>query len=124
MEALTEIPEEKEGSRVNSADSAAFKEANEEIGKDEKALPKQNSVKSSIPAEPKRQDQTRLNPGSGGKVSNSSSSVASKEKINQYPKTNKLYQRALPQNLSMPVKLGVVKRTKSKHNERNHPFKG
>ncbi|KAI9529215.1 hypothetical protein NQZ68_013522 [Dissostichus eleginoides] len=99
MEALTEIPEEKEGSRVNSADSAAFKEANEEIGKDEKALPKQNSVKSSIPAEPKRQDQTRLNPGSGGKaaepmrqdqtrlnpgsvgkVSNSSSSVASKER--------------------------------------------
>ncbi|XP_033986255.1 protein FAM83B-like isoform X2 [Trematomus bernacchii] len=68
MEALTEIPEEKEGSRVNSADSAAFKEANEEIGKDEKALPKQNSVKSSIPAEPKRQDQTRLNPGSVGKA--------------------------------------------------------
>ncbi|KAK5925955.1 hypothetical protein CgunFtcFv8_021568 [Champsocephalus gunnari] len=66
MEALTEIPEEKEGSRVNSADSAAFKEANEERGKDEKALPKQNSVKSSIPAEPKRQDQTRLNPGSVG----------------------------------------------------------
>ncbi|KAI4796529.1 hypothetical protein KUCAC02_026916 [Chaenocephalus aceratus] len=80
MEALTEIPEEKEGSRVNSADSAAFKEANEERGKDEKAPPKQNSVKSSIPAEPKRQDQTRLNPGSVGKVSNSSSSVASQEK--------------------------------------------
>ncbi|KAJ4945306.1 hypothetical protein JOQ06_013833 [Pogonophryne albipinna] len=80
MEALTEIPEEKEGSRVNSADSAAIKEANEEIGKDEKALQKQNSVKSSIPAEPKRQDQTRLNPGSVGKVSNSSSSVASQER--------------------------------------------
>ncbi|KAK5865401.1 hypothetical protein PBY51_019677 [Eleginops maclovinus] len=80
MEALTEIPEEKEGSRVNSSDSAAFKEGNEEIGKDEKALPKQNSVKSSVPAEPKHQDQTRVKPASVGKVSNSSSAVAPKER--------------------------------------------
>ncbi|XP_073329321.1 uncharacterized protein [Pagrus major] len=68
MESLTEIPEEKEGSssRVNSSDSAAFKEGNEEIRKDERAAPKENSVK------------LNLNHGSVGKVANSSDSAAPK----------------------------------------------
>ncbi len=81
MESLTEIPEEKEGlnSRVNSSDSAAFKDGNEEIHKDEKAVPKENSVKSSLPAEPQHQDQTRGSHGSVGKVANSSGSTAPRE---------------------------------------------
>ncbi|XP_029284203.1 protein FAM83B-like [Cottoperca gobio] len=85
MESLTEIPEEKEGSRVNSADSATFKDGNGEICKDEKAVPKENSVKSSFPAEPQRQDQTRGSPGSVDKVDKSSDSAAPKERKKEIP---------------------------------------
>ncbi|XP_054461292.1 protein FAM83B-like [Anoplopoma fimbria] len=81
MESLTEIPEEKgEGSRVNSSDSAAFKEGGEEICKDEKAVPEENPVKSSVPAEPQRKDQARVSHGSVGKPANSSGSAAPKER--------------------------------------------
>ncbi|XP_074487347.1 uncharacterized protein LOC141765200 [Sebastes fasciatus] len=79
MESLTELPEEKEGSRVNSSDSAAFKDGNEEINKDEKAFPKENSGKSRLPAESQRQDPTRGRLGSVGKMANSSGSAAPKE---------------------------------------------
>ncbi|KAM9363788.1 uncharacterized protein ABDE67_019894 [Symphorus nematophorus] len=82
MESLTEIPEEKEGSksRVNSSDSAAFKEGNEEIPKDEEAVPEDVSVKTSLPAEPQEhQEQAKRSHGSVGKVANSSGSAAPKE---------------------------------------------
>ncbi|XP_035515817.1 protein FAM83B-like [Morone saxatilis] len=74
MESLTEIPEEKEGSnpRVNSSDSAAFKDGNEETRGDEKAVPKLTSVKSSLPAE-------SLRHGSIDKVANSTGSAAPRE---------------------------------------------
>ncbi|XP_049901060.1 protein FAM83B-like [Epinephelus moara] len=80
MESLTKIPEEREGSRVNSSDSAAFKEANEDIQKDEKPVPKENTVKPNLPEESQRQDQTKGSPGSVGKVTNSSGSAAPKER--------------------------------------------
>ncbi|XP_070777230.1 protein FAM83B-like [Enoplosus armatus] len=82
MESLSEIPEEKEGSntRVNSSDAAALKDGNEEILKDGKAVPKENSVKSSLPAESQRQDKARGSHGSIGKVSNSSGSAAPRER--------------------------------------------
>ncbi|XP_042372942.1 protein FAM83B-like, partial [Plectropomus leopardus] len=68
MESLTEIPEEKEGSRVNSSDSAAFKEGNEEVQKEEKPAPKENSLKSSLPAESRRHDQAKDSASSTGEV--------------------------------------------------------
>ncbi|XP_060905157.1 protein FAM83B-like [Labrus mixtus] len=80
MESLTEIPEEKEGSnsRVNSSDSA-FKEGNEEIPIEDKAVPKENSVKSSLPSDPQHQDLPGGSLGSIGKVRKSSESVTPKE---------------------------------------------
>lgn len=82
MESLTKIPEEKEGSntRVNISDSAAFKDRNEEICKDKKAVPKENSVKSSLPAESPHQDQAKGSCGSIGKVANSPGSAAPTER--------------------------------------------
>lgn len=80
MESLTQIPEEKEGSRVNSSDSAGFKDGNEETLKDEKPVPKENSVKSSLPAESQHQDQAKRSPGSVSKVANSSGSGAPRER--------------------------------------------
>ncbi|KAK9540850.1 hypothetical protein VZT92_003273 [Zoarces viviparus] len=81
MEALTEIPEEKgEGSRVNSSDSAAFRDGCEEICKDEKAVPKENSVKSSAPAESQLKGQAGGSLGSTGKAANSSGSAAPRER--------------------------------------------
>ncbi|XP_071359681.1 protein FAM83B-like [Trachinotus anak] len=81
MESLTEIPEEKEGSntRINSSDSTAFNNGCEEIPKDGIVVPKESPVKSSLPAESKRQDQARGSHGSIGKVANSVGSAAPKE---------------------------------------------
>ncbi|XP_070712695.1 protein FAM83B-like [Pempheris klunzingeri] len=80
MESLTEIPEEKEGSNthVNSLDSAAVKDGDEGIH--EKAALKENSVKSSLPAESQHQDQARGSHGSVGEVANSLSSAAPRER--------------------------------------------
>lgn len=80
MESLTEIPEEKEGSgsRVNSSESAAFKEGNDEIRKHEKAAPKENSVTLHLPAESQHQGQVKRKHGSIGKVANSSDSASPK----------------------------------------------
>lgn len=77
MESLIEIPEEREGSntRVNSSDSAAFTDVNEEFRKGKKAIPKENSVKSSLPAESQHQDQVPGSHGSISRVANSSSSA-------------------------------------------------
>ncbi|KAM6941793.1 uncharacterized protein PEZ65_003800 [Lycodopsis pacificus] len=81
MESLTEIPEEKgEGSRVNSSDSAAFRDGCEEVCKDEKAVPKENSVKSSVPAESQLKGQGGGSLGSTGKAANSSGSAAPRER--------------------------------------------
>ncbi|XP_034756583.1 myomesin-2-like isoform X6 [Etheostoma cragini] len=85
MESLIEIPEEKEGSRVNSSDSAAFKDENEEIRKDKKAVPKESTVQSSVSAESQRQDQARGRRGSVGKAANSSGSPAPREGIKSTP---------------------------------------
>uniref|UniRef100_UPI0037E72211 protein FAM83B-like n=1 Tax=Semicossyphus pulcher TaxID=241346 RepID=UPI0037E72211 len=81
LESLTQIPEEKEGSnsRVNSSDSA-FKEANEEDRKEEKAVPKENSVKASLPSVSQHQDPAKGSHSSISKVSKSSGSVTPKEK--------------------------------------------
>lgn len=75
MESLCEIPEEKEGSnsRVNSSESAAFKDESEEIRKDEKAVPKES-------LDLQRQDQTKRSHGSIGKVTSSSGSAAQGQK--------------------------------------------
>ncbi|KAM7009799.1 uncharacterized protein LKV04_001723 [Tautogolabrus adspersus] len=80
MESLTEIPEEKEGSnsRVNSSDSA-FKEGNEEIHNEDKAVPKENSIKSTVPSDSQHQDPPGGSHGSIGKVPKSSDSVTPKE---------------------------------------------
>lgn len=80
MESLTEIPEEKgEGSRVNSSDPAAFRDGCE-VCKDEKAVPKENSVKSSVPAESQLKGQGGGSLGSTGKAANSSGSAAPRER--------------------------------------------
>lgn len=70
MESLTEVPEEKEIShtRVNSSDSAALNATNEEIIKHKKTVPKENSVKSSLPAESRHRDQDRGGQGSNGSL--------------------------------------------------------
>lgn len=87
MESLTEIPEEKEGSnpRVNSSDSAVFKDESEEIHKDKKAVPKENAVKTSLPAKSEHQDQAKSHQargshGSIGKASNNTGSAAPRER--------------------------------------------
>ncbi|KAL6111143.1 uncharacterized protein ACO6RY_20093 [Pungitius sinensis] len=52
MKSLTEIPEEKgECLPVNSSDPAVLKKGREEVCKDERAVPTEKSVESSIPAE-------------------------------------------------------------------------
>ncbi|XP_022070928.1 protein FAM83B-like [Acanthochromis polyacanthus] len=102
MESLTEIPEEKEGSnsRVNSSESA-FKDTNGEMCKDEKAVPKENSVKSSLPADPQSQGQARGSNASIRKINNSIGSPAPKEgkkstssQIETAPKTSTVSQPA------------------------------
>lgn len=102
MESLTEIPEEKEGSntRVNSSESA-FKDGNEEIYKNDKAVPKENSVKSSLPADPQCQDQARGSHDSIRKITNSIGSPSPKEgkksissEIERAPKTSTASQHA------------------------------
>ncbi|XP_008282453.1 protein FAM83B-like [Stegastes partitus] len=83
MESLTEIPEEKEGSntRVNSleSESVSLKDGSAEICKDDKAVPKENSVKSSLPADPQCEDQARGSQASIRQVTNSIGSPAPKE---------------------------------------------
>lgn len=78
MESLIEIPEEREGlnTRVNSLDSTAFKDGNEEIHKDERAVLKENSR---LSAESQHRDQTRGSHGSIGKAAYSSGSAAPAE---------------------------------------------
>ncbi|KAG8014544.1 hypothetical protein GBF38_003055 [Nibea albiflora] len=78
MESLIEIPEEKEGSntRVNSSDSAAVQDGNEEIHKDEKDVLKENSLRKSNLPDQSKQDQARGSHGSIVKVANSSGSSA------------------------------------------------
>ncbi|KAM8880545.1 uncharacterized protein AB9W97_015334 [Spinachia spinachia] len=62
IKSLSEIPEEKgEGSSVKGSDSPVLKEGHEEVCKDEKVVPKEKSVESSIPAESQLKD-----PGGGG----------------------------------------------------------
>lgn len=80
MESLREVPEEKESSNtlVNSSDSPAVNDRNEEIHKHEKAVLKENSVKSSLPAESRHQDEARG--GSIVKVSTSVGSAAPRER--------------------------------------------
>lgn len=86
MESLTQIPEEKEGSnsRVNSSDSA-FKQGNEEPCKEEKAVSNENSVKSSVPSEPQRQDTVKGSHGSMGKGPRSSGPGTPKERKKSLP---------------------------------------
>lgn len=82
MESLTEVPEEKESSNAlgNSSGSAALNDRNEEICKHENAVPKENSVKSSLPAESTHQDQARGGHGSNVKVATSIGSAAPRER--------------------------------------------
>nr|XP_020442212.1 protein FAM83B-like [Monopterus albus] len=81
MESLTEMPEEKECSntRVNSSDSAALNDGNAMI-RNEKSVPKETSVKLSLPAQSQHQDQARRRRGSVGKVANSLGSAAPRER--------------------------------------------
>ncbi|XP_035494106.1 protein FAM83B-like isoform X1 [Scophthalmus maximus] len=65
MESLIEIPEEKDGS--NTLINSGCEET-----KGEKAVPTENPVKSSLPAESDHQDEARGSHGSIGKVANSS----------------------------------------------------
>lgn len=82
MESLTEVPEEKESSntRVNNSDSAALIDKNEEIRKHDKAVPKENSVKSSLPAQSLHRDQSRGSHGSLVEVAKSLGSAAPRER--------------------------------------------
>ncbi|XP_028266180.1 protein FAM83B-like [Parambassis ranga] len=74
MQSLTEIPEEKEGS--NTRVDQGLKERNE-IYKDEKAVPKENFVKSSLPLNSQCRDHTRESQAS--KTANSISSTTPRE---------------------------------------------
>ncbi|KAF1394604.1 hypothetical protein PFLUV_G00002780 [Perca fluviatilis] len=116
MESLTEIPEEKEGSRVNSSDSAAFKDENEEIRKDKKAVPKENTVKSSVPAESQRQDQAKGRHGSVGKAANSSGSSAPREGMKSI--SNEI--QTAPKILNTSTGPQHAVEAKSSHMEKKH----
>ncbi|XP_059189868.1 protein FAM83B-like [Centropristis striata] len=113
MESLTQIPEEKEGSRVNSSD--AFKEANKDIKNDEKPVPKENSVKASSPAEPPlRQDKVEGSSGSIGKVANSSGSAAPRER----KKSTSSEVQTVPKTLNTSAGSQHAAEAKSSHSEK------
>ncbi|XP_044045494.1 protein FAM83B-like [Siniperca chuatsi] len=107
MESLTEIPEEKEASntRVNSSDSAAFKDGNKEIHKDETAVPKENS---------QRQDQARGSHGSIGKMSSSSGSAAPRERKKSI--TNEV--QTVPKTVNTSTGSQHAAEAKSSHTEK------
>lgn len=75
MQSLTEIPEEKECS--NTRVDQGLKERNKEICKDEKAVPKENFVKSSLPLESQCQDHTKRS--QAFKTANSINSITPRE---------------------------------------------
>ncbi|XP_031732985.1 uncharacterized protein LOC116399742 [Anarrhichthys ocellatus] len=122
MESLTEIPEEKgEGSRVNSSDSAVFKDGCEEICKDEKAVPKENSVKSSVPAESQLKGQAGGSLGSTGKAANSSGSAAPRERkkstSNEVQTVPKILNPSAGSQHSLEAKSGHADKKKAQHQE-------
>ncbi|XP_068451838.1 protein FAM83B-like [Clinocottus analis] len=122
MESLTEIPEEKgEGSRVNSSDSAAFKDGSEEVLKDEEAVPAENSPKSEAPPESPRRDPARGSPGSAGKPANSSGSGASRERkkstSNEVPTIPKILNPSAGSQHSLEAKSGNADKKKAPHQE-------
>ncbi|XP_068583614.1 protein FAM83B-like [Cebidichthys violaceus] len=122
MESLTEIPEEKgEGSRVNSSDSAAFKDGCEEICKDEKVVPKENSVESSVPAESQPKGQAGGSLGPPGKAANSSGSAAPRERkkstSNEVQTAPKIVNPSAGSQHSLEAKSGQTEKKKAQPQE-------
>jgi len=121
LESLTEIPEEKgDGSRVNSSDSAAFRDEGEEVRRDGNAvLSKEDSVESAIPADSQCTDEVRGSLGSVGTAANGSDSAAPQErqKSNELPTVPKILNPSAGSQLSLQAKSSQAEKIKAQRQE-------